>query len=67
MLFDEPERAAESLAKSVSFYEQGSNYYVWAPNLDPVRDSPQMQDLLRRLNLEGVQIQRMPTDKASAP
>jgi TolB-like protein/Flp pilus assembly protein TadD len=67
MLFDEPDRAAEALAKPVSPYEQGSHYYHWAPDLDAVRDSPQMQDMLRRLNLEGVQLQRTPPSEAPTP
>jgi hypothetical protein len=67
MLFNEPDRAAETLTKHFSPFEQGASYYIMAPSLDPVRDTPQMEDLLRRMNLEGVQLQRTPPSEAPTP
>ncbi len=51
-MLGEKDLAIEWLTKAV---EERDNYVTWAkvyPLLDPLRDDPRFQDLLRRMNLE---------------
>jgi len=66
MLLGEPDSAARALTRPIPHFENVAEFYTFDPRLDPIRDSPEMLDLLRRMNLEGVTAQRAPKPDAEA-
>ncbi len=66
MMLGEPDSAAAALMAPLAPYDHAGDYYTFDPRLEPLMDSPQMQDLLRRMNLEGVQVQRTPKPEIEA-
>ncbi len=59
MLLGQPDRAAEALTLEMPLFDVG-DWHRFDPRLDPIQDTPEMRDYLRRSNLEGVQVQRAP-------
>jgi len=64
MLLGEPDRAKKALSAALALYSVWGDSYTFDPLLDPIQDSPEMQDYLRLLNLEGVTVQRAPKPEA---
>lgn len=59
MALGQPDSALSRVAALVED-PQVTSSWIWLPVLDPIRDEPEFQEALRRLNLEGRTPQRTP-------
>lgn len=59
MAIGRPDSARAAIDRQASRIDLATSW-VWAPQLDPIRDEPEMQAAMRRLNLEGRTVDRTP-------
>ncbi|MDX1579848.1 MAG: tetratricopeptide repeat protein, partial [Gemmatimonadota bacterium] len=58
--FDEPERALTAIRRTFAESPDQQNIWLWHPVFDPIRQRPEFQEILARLNLDGRTVDRTP-------